>query len=122
MADNSNSEMVITAQATVTPEDKYRFGGELALVSGRQALVRLPMIQRELDRQQGLNTAGYISGYRGSPLGGFAAELWRARKKLEAHDIGFDPGVNEDLPLTALAGTQQLDFLPGRRVDGVFGL
>jgi indolepyruvate ferredoxin oxidoreductase len=122
MADNSNSEMVMTARATVTLEDKYRFDGELALVSGRRALVRLPMIQRELDREQGLNTAGYISGYRGSPLAGFDAELWKARKELEAHDIVFDPGVNEDLALTALAGTQQLDFLPGPRVDGVFGL
>lgn len=112
----------MAAPDAVTLDDKYRLDGELALVSGRQALVRLPMIQRALDRQQGLNTAGYISGYRGSPLGGFDAELWKARKQLEAHDIIFEPGVNEDLALTALAGTQQLDFLPGRRVDGVFGL
>jgi len=106
----------------ITLQDKYQFDGGQALVSGRQALVRLPMIQRELDRERGLRTAGYISGYRGSPLGGFDAELWKARKQLEAHDILFDPGLNEDLALTALAGTQQLDFLPGRRVDGVFGL
>ena len=93
-----------------------------ALVSGRQALVRLPIIQRERDRARGLNTAGYISGYRGSPLGGYDAELWRASKELADADIVFDPGLNEDLALTAVSGTQQIGFVPGRKRDGVFGL
>ncbi|MBB6252143.1 indolepyruvate ferredoxin oxidoreductase [Nitrospirillum iridis] len=105
----------------VTLDDKYQLNQGRALVSGRQALVRLPIIQRALDRRLGLNTAGYISGYRGSPLGGYDAELWKAADFLKANDIIFEPGLNEDLALTAVAGTQQLDFVPGRRFDGVFG-
>lgn len=92
-----------------------------ALMSGRQALVRLPILQRQADRRRGFRTAGYISGYRGSPLGGYDIELWKAAEILEANDIVFSPGVNEDLALTAVAGTQQIEFVPGRTVDGVFG-
>lgn len=102
-------------------DDKYRLVEGRALMSGRQALVRLPILQRQADRRRGLRTAGYISGYRGSPLGGYDVELWRAVGILEANDIIFSPGVNEDLALTAVAGTQQLEFVPGRKVDGVFG-
>jgi indolepyruvate ferredoxin oxidoreductase len=108
--------------AAITLDDKFKLGGGVALVAGRQVLVRLPIVQREVDRRAGLKTAGYISGYRGSPLGGYDAELWKAAEVLEEHDIVFEPGLNEDLALTAIAGTQQLDFLPGRTVDGVFGL
>jgi indolepyruvate ferredoxin oxidoreductase len=107
---------------TISLDDKYRLDAAQALISGRQALVRLPILQRELDRRRGLKTAGYISGYRGSPLGGFDAELWKAGDVLRDNDIHFEPGVNEDLAMAAVAGTQQLDFLPGSTVDGVFGL
>lgn len=106
----------------VSLNDKYRLDRSCALLSGRQALVRLPIAQRELDRAQGLKTAGLISGYRGSPLGSYDLDLWRASDLLKEHDIIFQPGLNEDLALTALAGAQQLDFLPGRKVDGVFGI
>ena len=108
--------------ADVSLDDKYRLDRSQALISGRQALVRLPIAQRELDRAQGLKTAGLISGYRGSPLGSYDLDLWKASALLQQHDITFQPGLNEDLALTALAGAQQLDFVPGRKVDGVFGI
>jgi indolepyruvate ferredoxin oxidoreductase len=107
---------------TVSLADKYRLDAQRALISGRQALVRLLLLQRALDRRDGLNSAGFVSGYRGSPLGGFDAELWKVQETLEANDILFQPGLNEDLALTAVAGTQQIDFLPGAKVGGVFGL
>jgi indolepyruvate ferredoxin oxidoreductase len=107
---------------TVSLADKYRLDADRALINGRQALVRLLLLQRALDRRDGLNSAGFVSGYRGSPLGGFDAELWKVQETLRANDILFQPGLNEDLALTALAGTQQIDFLPGARVAGVFGL
>lgn len=106
----------------ITLDDKYRLDPGRALVGGRQALVRLPLVQREIDRRRGLKTAGLISGYRGSPLGGYDLELWKAAAILKANDIVFQPGLNEDLALTALAGSQQIDFLPGRKVDGVFAI
>ncbi len=109
-------------QSPISLDDKYRLDKATAFMGGRQALVRLPIVQRELDRRRGLNTAGYISGYRGSPLGGFDEELWKVAKTLEENNIVFDPAVNEDLALTAIVGTQQLDFMPGKTVDGVFGL
>jgi indolepyruvate ferredoxin oxidoreductase len=108
--------------ASVSLDDKYRLDRSHALISGRQALVRLPIAQRERDRAEGLKTAGLISGYRGSPLGSYDLDLWKASALLEQHDIIFQPGLNEDLALTALAGAQQLDFVPGRKVDGVFGI
>jgi indolepyruvate ferredoxin oxidoreductase len=107
---------------TVSLTDKYRLDAGRALISGRQALVRLLLLQRALDRRDGLNSAGFVSGYRGSPLGGFDAELWKVQETLQANDIVFQPGLNEDLALTAVAGTQQIAFLPGAKVDGVFGL
>ncbi|TGX48745.1 indolepyruvate ferredoxin oxidoreductase family protein [Sphingomonas gei] len=103
-------------------ENRYRLDAGRVLISGAQALVRLPIVQRALDRRQGLNTAGYISGYRGSPLGGYDDALWKAADALAESGIVFHPGVNEDLALTAVAGTQQIDFIPGKRVDGVFAL
>src|SRR3954468_11425722 len=107
---------------TVSLTDKYRLDADRALINGRQALVRLLLLQRALDRRDGLNSAGFVSGYRGSPLGGFDAELWKVQETLRANDILFQPGLNEDLALTALAGTQQINLLPGGRVAGVFGL
>lgn len=108
--------------AAVSLNDKYDLNGRRALINGRQALVRLLLVQRRLDRRSNLNTAGFISGYRGSPLGGLDAELWKEKTALEADGITFQPGLNEDLALTAIAGTQQIGFLPGRKVDGVFSL
>lgn len=112
----------MSANPSVTLDDKYKIGPDHALVAGRQALVRLPIVQRALDQRMEHNTAGYISGYRGSPLGAYDAELWKAAKLLGENHIIFDPGLNEDLALTAVAGTQQIDFVPGRTVDGVFGI
>jgi indolepyruvate ferredoxin oxidoreductase len=103
-------------------EDKYTLQSGRIYLSGIQALVRLPMMQRERDRAGGLNTAGFISGYRGSPLGGYDNALWQARSLLEAHDICFQPGLNEDLAATAVWGSQQVGLFPGARVDGVFGI
>ena len=91
-------------------------------LSGVQALVRLPLMQRLRDQAAGLDTAGFISGYRGSPLGGFDLELWRAKKHLEGAGVKFSPGLNEDLGATMVWGTQQTQLFPGARHDGVFGM
>jgi indolepyruvate ferredoxin oxidoreductase len=114
--------MSVVSPETVSLADKYRLDSEHALIGGRQALVRLLLMQKAIDRRDGLNTAGFVSGYRGSPLGGFDAELWKVQETLKANDIVFQPGLNEDLALTAIAGTQQVNLLPGAKVDGVFGL
>jgi len=90
---------------TVSLEDKYTLRKGHAFMTGIQSLVRLPMVQRELDLKAGLNTAGYISGYRGSPLGGYDQQLERNSKLLDEFHIKFQPGVNEDLAATALWGT-----------------
>src|SRR5437879_12355179 len=82
-------------------DDKYRLDAKRIFLSGTQALVRLPMLQRERDRLQGLNTGGFISGYRGSPLGMYDHALWRAKSHLQQHDIAFVPALNEDLAATA---------------------
>ena len=107
---------------TITLDDRYRKDSGQVYMSGIQALVRLPMLQRQLDRAADLNTAGYISGYRGSPLGGYDFELWRARALLEESDITFQPGLNEDLAATAVWGSQQAGFFPGAKQDGVFAI
>lgn len=91
-------------------------------LTGTQALVRLPMMQRWLDRERGLNTAGFISGYRGSPLGRYDQELWRARKTLEAVNIRFLPAINEELGATAILGSQQVESDQHRTVNGVFAI
>jgi indolepyruvate ferredoxin oxidoreductase len=103
-------------------DDKYRLEAKRIYLSGVQALVRLPMLQRERDRAAGLNTAGFISGYRGSPLGMYDHALWRAKSFLQAQDIAFVPGLNEDLAATAVWGSQQVGLFPGVKVDGVFGI
>ena len=106
----------------VTLEDKYTLEQGTVFLTAMQALARLPMLQRERDLAAGLNTAGYISGYRGSPLGGLDQALWEAKKHLEAHHVVFEPGVNEDLAATAVWGSQQLELFGGARYDGVFGM
>ena len=105
----------------VSLEDKYLVSGRVFL-TGYQALVRLLMIQRDRDRAAGLDTAGFVSGYRGSPLGGLDQTLWKARKHLASHDIVFQPGVNEDLAATAVWGSQQVNLSPQARHDGVFAM
>jgi indolepyruvate ferredoxin oxidoreductase len=109
-------------QSAITLEDKYEVGIDRVFLTGTQALVRLPLLQRQLDLAAGLNTAGFISGYRGSPLGGLDIQLWHAREHLEASHIQFQPGVNEDLAATAVWGTQQVPLLREARYDGVFAL
>jgi len=112
------------ALETVTLDDKYSLDTGQAFMSGVQALVKLPMLQRQRDALQGKNTAGFISGYRGSPLGSYDQSLWKAKAYLQAQNIVFQPGVNEELAATALWGTQQLGFAPAgsNRFDGVFGI
>jgi indolepyruvate ferredoxin oxidoreductase len=117
-------EHIRKALETVTLDDKYSLDYGRAFMSGVQALVKLPMLQRLRDAQAGKNTAGFISGYRGSPLGGYDQALWKAGKYLKAQNIVFQPGVNEELAATALWGTQQLGFAPAgtQKFDGVFGI
>ena len=106
----------------VSLDDKYRFSEGRVFMSGVQALVRLPIVQRRRDRAAGLNTGGFISGYRGSPLGNYDQELWRTKKLLAAENIVFQPGVNEELGATAVWGSQHVGMHPGATVDGVFGI
>jgi indolepyruvate ferredoxin oxidoreductase len=108
--------------AHYTLEDKYTRAEGRIYLSGVQALVRLPLMQQMRDRAAGLNTGGFISGYRGSPLGGFDLELWKAKKHLAASNIQFTPGLNEDLGATMVWGTQQTNLFPGATVDGVFAM
>ena len=106
--------------SAVTLEDKYETGADRFFVTGTQALVRLPLLQRQLDLAAGLNTAGFVSGYRGSPLGQVDIQMWHASEHLKANHIQFRPGVNEELAATAVWGTQQVPLLPGARYGGVF--
>jgi len=109
---------------SVALDDKYSLAYGPAFMSGVQALVKLPMLQQQRDALVGKNTAGFISGYRGSPLGGYDQSLVKAAKYLKPHNIVFQPGVNEELAATAVWGTQQLGFAPPgtNKFDGVFGI
>jgi len=106
----------------VTLDDKYDLSQERVFVTGYQAIIRLTLMQKERDRRAGLNTAGYVSGYRGSPLGGLDQQFLRAKPFLDRHDIVFQPGINEDLAATALWGTQQAELRGEGKYDGVFGV
>ncbi len=108
--------------SAVSLEDKYTLDSGRVYITGIQALVRLPMMQRRRDVAAGLDTAGYISGYRGSPLGGFDNALVQARPLLEAHHVRFHPGLNEDLAATAVWGSQHTEVFPGAKYDGVFAI
>jgi indolepyruvate ferredoxin oxidoreductase len=108
--------------ARVSLEDKYALQSGRIYLTGIQALVRLPLMQRARDRAAGLDTAGFISGYRGSPLGTYDSALWQAKALLEQNEIRFQPGLNEDLAATAVWGSQQVGLFPGATVDGVFGI
>ena len=107
----------------VTLDDKYLKPEGRIYISGTQALARLPMLQKQRDEKAGLNTGGFISGYRGSPLGGVDMALWQAKQHLADKNIVFQPGVNEDLAATSVWGSQQVNLSQnGSKVDGVFGM
>ena len=106
----------------VSLEDKYTSDQDRVYLTGIQALVRLALVQRRRDLAAGLNTAGFISGYRGSPLGGLDEALWKAKQHLQAHHIKFQPGVNEELAATAVWGSQQVEMIGESNYDGVFAL
>ena len=106
----------------VSLSDKFEQQDGQIFISGTQALARLALIQRDLDQAQGLNTRGFISGYRGSPLGGLDSTLWREKQRMEDAGVVFQPGINEDLAATAVWGTQQVDFFPDPQVDGVYAM
>lgn len=103
-------------------DDKYTLDEGQVFLTGVQALVRLPLMQKKLDLENGLNTAGFISGYRGSPLGSYDQALWKAKKQLQEHNIHFQPGINEDLGATAVWGSQQVHLSPKANVQGVFSI
>ncbi|MGB3387483.1 MAG: indolepyruvate ferredoxin oxidoreductase family protein [Pseudaminobacter sp.] len=106
----------------VALSDKFDLGKERVFLSGAQAVVRMLLMQRERDRRAGLNTAGFVSGYRGSPLGGLDQQLWKAKEQLAAADIVFQPGLNEELAATACWGSQQAELLGEGKYDGVFSV
>ncbi len=106
----------------ISLDDKYRLDSTRAYMTGIEALVRLPMLQHQRDLERGLNTAGFISGYRGSPLGNLDQALWQARPYLDKHQIQFVPGINEDMAATAVRGSQEVGLFPGAKYDGVFGM
>lgn len=105
-----------------TLDTKYVKTKGRVFLNGNQALSRLPMLQKERDQAAGLNTAGFISGYRGSPLGGLDKTLWQAKDFLKEHDIHFQPGLNEDLAATSIWGAQQVNIFQGAKFDGVFSM
>lgn len=115
-------QAVLSALAKTSLDDKYTLEKGRIYLSGAQALVRLPLLQKARDMLAGLNTAGFISGYRGSPLGTLDIALWKAAKHLDAHDIVFHPGLNEDLAATSVWGSQQVNLYPAATRDGIFGM
>ncbi len=117
-----NSTTVQAGAKGVSLDDRYDVSAARIFLSGTQALVRLGLVQQARDAADGLKTAGFISGYRGSPLGGFDQELWRAKKRLTASDVLFVPGINEELGATAVWGSQMTAMNPSAKFDGVFGL
>ncbi|WP_415235274.1 indolepyruvate ferredoxin oxidoreductase family protein [Sneathiella sp.] len=115
----NNSSM---RETPVTLDDKYELDEGQVFITGTQALVRIPMMQRQRDVAAGLKTGGFISGYRGSPLGLYDQSLWKAKPFLKNNNIEFQPGVNEDLAATSIWGTQQLHLSGKSDYDGVFGI
>ncbi len=110
------------SEKKITLDDKYELEEGQVFITGTQALVRLPIMQRQRDAASGLKTGGFISGYRGSPLGLYDQSLWKAKPFLKNNDIHFQPGVNEDLAATSIWGTQQLHLSGKSDYDGVFGI
>lgn len=109
-------------KTVVTLDDRYEQRSGQVFLSSMQALVRLPVDQARRDRAAGLKTAGYVTGYRGSPITTLDAQLWGAKKLLQAHDIHFEPGLNEELAATSLRGTQQHNWFGPSHYQGVFAL
>lgn len=116
------NQQVPTKRLEMTLEDRLSQEEGWVYMTGMQALVRLPIQQRKRDAAAGLNTGGYISGYRGSPVGTYDMALWQAEDDLKAHNVYFQPGLNEDLAATATWGAQQVGLFPGAKVDGVFSI
>ncbi|MDQ4136042.1 MAG: indolepyruvate ferredoxin oxidoreductase family protein, partial [Pseudomonadota bacterium] len=114
--------MVAAVDLNYRLDHRYAADRERVYLTGTQALVRIMLAQSTLDRRRGLNTGGFVSGYRGSPLGGVDQEMWKARALLETANIQFQPAINEDLAATAILGTQKVETDPDRSVDGVFSL
>jgi indolepyruvate ferredoxin oxidoreductase len=114
--------MMLNTLPPVSLDDKYTLKEGRAWMTGIQALVRLPMMQRMRDEAAGLNTAGFVTGYRGSPLGNVDQEFWKAKKYLEPMHVRFQAGLNEDLAATAVWGTQQVNLDPNALYDGVFSI
>ena len=106
----------------ISLHDRFDLARSPVLLNGTQALVRLMLMQKARDRAAGLNTAGLVTGYRGSPLGAVDQQMWRAKQDLEAADVRFMEGLNEDLAATMLWGSQQAELRGEGRFDGVFGL
>jgi indolepyruvate ferredoxin oxidoreductase len=109
-------------KAAVTLNDKYLQPSGRVFMNANQALVRLPLDQARRDAAQGLKTAGYVSGYRGSPLGVYDSALWSAQSLLDEHNIVFQPGLNEELAISAIRGTQELHWFGKSEYEGIFGL
>ncbi|MEJ8824570.1 indolepyruvate ferredoxin oxidoreductase family protein [Variovorax humicola] len=109
-------------ESQVSLDDKYLKASGRVYMTGTQALVRMLLAQKQRDAAAGLNTGGFVSGYRGSPLGAVDQELWKARKHLDAHQIKFNPGLNEELAATSVWGSQMVNLDPNANVDGVFAL
>ena len=116
------TEYVPTKRLEMTLEDRLHQDEGWVYMTGMQALVRLPIQQRKRDAAAGLNTGGYISGYRGSPIGTYDMNLWQAETTLKEYNIHFQPGLNEDLAATATWGAQMVGTFPGAKVDGVFSI
>ncbi|MFC3615635.1 indolepyruvate ferredoxin oxidoreductase family protein [Lutimaribacter marinistellae] len=116
------NEQLSEKRLEMTLEDRLHQEEGWVYMTGMQALVRLPIQQRKRDMAAGLNTGGYISGYRGSPVGTYDMNLWQAKAALDAHNIVFQPGLNEDMAATATWGAQMVGLFPGARVDGVFSI
>jgi indolepyruvate ferredoxin oxidoreductase len=112
----------MTIDAAFSLDDKYTKRSGRVFLTGTQALVRLLLMQRWRDEAAGLNTAGFVTGYRGSPLGDVDRALWAASGELQRNNVTFQPAVNEELAATAVIGAQQLEMYPGANVDGVFAL
>jgi indolepyruvate ferredoxin oxidoreductase len=110
------------SRPNVSLDDKYALDTARAYMTGIEALVRLPMLQHQRDLKRGLNTAAFVSGYRGSPVGGVDQAMWKAKPWLDKHNVYFQPGVNEDLAATAVWGSQQTNLFAGAKYDGVFGM
>lgn len=107
----------------VSLDEKYAADADgMVYMSGLQALVKLPLLQRERDDEKGIRSAGFISGYRGSPLGAYDQQLWNAQRHLDRAGIKFVPGLNEEIAATSVWGTQQAGVSRDKKVDGVFGI